>query len=114
MFRLIIALGVATLLLPAEAIQTSNKQQTLSEDTPKVSSYDAYAAVQSLLSDITSFCDRNEETCLTGKSIATNTMNSIQNGIQSISRENTDAEFKQDAEPKDSITTGTIQKNNTN
>ena len=82
MFRLIIALGVAGLLLPAETV-TGSVSGT-SESRPQVSTYEAFSAAHSLYADITSFCERNEETCLTGKAIALSAAHKITSGLKQI------------------------------
>lgn len=82
MFRLIMALGVAAVLLPAETI-TDKKQA----ETVKVSTYDTFNAAHSLYSDVLSFCDRNEETCITGKAIATNMVHTIRGSLNQFTQE---------------------------
>ncbi len=82
MFRLLIALGVAVVLLPAETI-TGNKEI----EATKVTTYDAFSAAQSLYSDVSSFCDRNQETCVTGKAIAVSAVHKIRGGIQNFTQD---------------------------
>ena len=82
MFRLIIALGVAGVLLPAETV-TGSVSDT-AEVRPQVSTYEAFSAAHSLYADITSFCERNEETCLTGKAIASSAAHKITSGLKQI------------------------------
>ena len=82
MFRLIIALGVAAVLLPAETITKSN-----TAETAKVSTYDTFSAAQSLYTDVTSFCNRNEEACITGKAIVASAVHTIKGSINQITQE---------------------------
>lgn len=82
MFKLIIALGVAGVLLPAETV-TGTISET-AENTPQVSTYEAFSAAHSLYADITSFCERNAETCQTGKAIASNAAHKITSGLKHI------------------------------
>jgi len=82
MFRLIIALGVAGVLLPAETITGTATDSN--EATPQVSTYEAFSAAHSLYADITSFCERNVETCQTGKALATNAAHKITSGLKQI------------------------------
>lgn len=83
MFRLIIALGVAGVLLPAETVTGTTPHK--SEAAPQVSTYEAFSAAQSLYTDITTFCDRNAETCQTGRAIASSAAHKISNGLKQIS-----------------------------
>lgn len=82
MFRLIIALGVAGVLLPAETV-TGSTSRTV-DVTPQVSTYEAFSAAHSLYADITSFCERNEATCQTGKAIASSAAQKFKSGLQQI------------------------------
>lgn len=83
MFRLFMALGVAVVLLPAEAITG-----TTEVETTQVTTYDTFSAAQSLYSDVSSFCDRNEETCITGKAIAVSAVQKIRGGVQKFTQDN--------------------------
>lgn len=105
MFRLIVALGVATILLPAEAVTSIETVQSEGKKLEKVevSTFDALYAVQSLYSDITSFCDRNAETCNTGKNIANNTVDSIRSTIKTAGVNDT-------PKPNEQIKTGSVEK----
>ncbi len=105
MFRLIIALGVAGVLLPAETV-TGSTSRTVDE-TPQVSTYEAFSAAHSLYSDITSFCERNEETCQTGKALASNAAQKIQSGLQQLTSPDNSSESVSNI---DVTHTGAIQK----
>lgn len=121
MFRLVFALVVAALLLPADVLTTtktetpmltkSPAQQVVENETEtQVSTYDAFSAVQSLFSDITSFCDRNESTCETGKTIATNAASTIKETVQKLAdKQEPSQNPPENAEP-DPVSTGTIEK----
>lgn len=105
MFRLIIALGVAGVLLPAETI-TGSASNTV-DVTPQVSTYEAFSAAHSLYADITSFCERNEETCQTGKAIASSAAQKVQSGLQQLTSQSSPNES---ASNIDVTHTGAIQK----
>ncbi len=105
MFRLIAALGVATMLLPAETFKAEDgaKTQTQQVTDIEVSAFDALYAVQSIYTDITSFCDRNAQTCSTGKNIATKAVTNIKQTINTVDKDN---------KPKvdEQIKTGSVEK----
>lgn len=102
MFRLIIALGVAVVLLPAETIT-----ETKTTNTVKVTTYDTFSAAQSLYSDISTFCERNEETCITGKAIAVSAVNKIRSGINNFAQEKSAINSSQEI---DWVKTSSIEK----
>ena len=121
MFRLVFALVVATLLLPAEYLTsakteapvlrvTSAQQEVENEEQGQVSTYDAFSAVQSLFSDITSFCDRNESTCKTGQAIASSAATSIKEGVQKLADKDEPSQDKKENPLPDPVSTGTIEK----
>ena len=76
MFRLIMALGIAAVLLPVEVIQDDRQEPSI-----KVSNLDTLSAAQSLYQDVMTFCDRNEQACITGKALAMKTLHSVRSGI---------------------------------
>lgn len=102
MFRLIIALGVAGVLMPAETITQSEPTQHSQIDT-----FDAFHAAQSLYFDVITFCDRNEKACETGKTIALSATHSLKGGLNQLtqSQPSTEASFN-----LDNVKTGSIQK----
>ena len=102
MFRLLMALGVAVVLLPAETI-TGNKEV----ETTKVSTYDAFSAAQSLYSDVSSFCDRNEETCVTGKALAVSAVQKLRGSIQKFAEQDNNIEPQSEIDP---VKTSTVVK----
>lgn len=106
MFRLIIALGVAAVLLPAETLTEAEKIET-AEVSPQVSTYDAFNAAHSLYADVTSFCERNEETCITGKALATKAVKTISSSLKQLADGSAHDPAKQEL---DLTQTGTIQK----
>ena len=90
MFRLLIALGVAAVLLPVEVLTDKNTQANITENEatpPKITTYDLFSAAQTLYFDVTSFCYRNEEACITGKSIASNAITKIRSNLDSLSND---------------------------
>ena len=102
MFRLMVALGVATLLLPTETI-TQNEEKAPVE----VSALDTFGAAQSVLNDVMTFCERNEETCITGKALATKAAHGLKSTIGQVVQ-------PQSAQPEtaastDAISTGSIK-----
>lgn len=102
MFRLLIALGVAAILLPAETISKTDVMTT-----QKVSAYEAYNAAHSLFMDVSTFCERNEETCTTGQALASSAINTVQRKLNGF------ASSQQDETPSkrlDIIETGAVQK----
>ena len=99
MLRLIIALGVAAVLLPAETITRSN-----TTEMSKVSTYDTFSAAQSLYADVTSFCDRNEEACITGKALVASAVHTIKGSINQIAQE------PDQTGSLDTITTSSVKK----
>lgn len=105
MFRLIIALGVAGVLLPAETVTRSTSSTV--DATPQVSTYEAFNAAHSLYADITSFCERNVETCQTGKAIASSAAQKFKSGLQQITSHDNASES---ASSVDVTHTGTVQK----
>lgn len=86
MFRLIIALGVATVLLPAETI-TGKPDTTKKVENVEVSTYDTFSAAHSIYSDVTSFCDRNEETCITARALATSAVSKVRSGLNQLAQD---------------------------
>ncbi len=81
MFRLIIALGVAAVLLPAETVTGSKRVEAA-----KVTTYETFSAAQALYSDVSSFCERNVETCITGKALATNAVTTIRASLNQLAQ----------------------------
>jgi len=69
MFKLAIALGVAFALMP-ENVRFSAENENTTETKIEVSTYDTLNAAHSLYEDIAGFCERNQETCLTGQALA--------------------------------------------
>lgn len=105
MFKLIIALGVAGVLLPAETV--TDTVSNTAEKAPQVSTYEAFNAAHSLYTDVTSFCDRNAETCQTGKAIASSAAHKIVSELQQItSQENREGSVS----TFDMTHTGAVQK----
>jgi len=109
MFRLIMALAVAGVLLPAETIkQTENSNNThitnVNSNTSPVSTQETMSAIYSLYADITRFCDRNEETCETGKALSQNALGTVRNTLDNlINDENSHADI-------DKTLTGSVEK----
>lgn len=105
MFRLIMALGVAGVLLPAETVTgpVSDNAQIV----PQVSTYEAFSAAHSLYTDITSFCERNEATCQTGKAIASSAAYKITSGLKQITSQKNAEESASSVDPTH---TGAVQK----
>jgi len=106
MFRLIIALGVATVLLPAETLTEAGKTET-AEVSSQVSTYDAFNAAHSLYADVTSFCERNEETCITGKAIASKAVKTISGSLKQLADGSVDNQAQSQV---DLTQTGAVQK----
>lgn len=105
MFRLIIALGVAGILLPAETVTDTVTEN--SQPAPQVSTYDAFSAAYSLYTDISSFCDRNEATCQTGKAIASTAVHKVTSGLKQITSQQN---LEQDNSKVDLTHTGAVKK----
>lgn len=101
MIRLVFALTVAGLLLPAQTLEHKNIE--IAQTSP-VSSYETMSAMYSLYSDVINFCDRNESACTTGKTIAQNTLASARSFLGGLA----DAEHQEGA--VDLVETGSIQK----
>ena len=93
MFRLIVALGVAAMLIP-EDVHFGVPDETPSiANTAQVSTVDTISAAHSLFTDLSQFCMRNEEACLTGQALVINiahTANSALNAIRHAPAEQTE------------------------
>jgi len=74
MLRLIIALGISFMLFPTVEKDNTDAISVIdapSVQTPSVSTFDTFSAVNSVIQDISYFCHRNEEACITGNAIIT-------------------------------------------
>ena len=75
MLRLIIALVACYVLFPT--VEGSNSVQpsevpTPVVETPAVSTFDTLSAASSVIQDVSDFCERNEEACITGSILISN------------------------------------------
>ena len=106
MFKLIVALGVAVMLLPEGIAANDEVQTTTGTEAEVVSTYDTLSAANSLYQDLVSFCDRNEEACLTGKALASNAVIYAQNALAALGEKQ-----QLNSTPKtiDQVLTGSIQ-----
>lgn len=78
MFRMVIAAFVVYLLIPDDvSIVTPT-----STPVEKVTAGQTLDAANSIISDISGFCGRNEQTCDTGKALLSNAKNVVHSGIQ--------------------------------
>ncbi len=106
MFRLIIALGLAAVLLPAETIrEKSANQKTV--PTAEITTYDTFSAAHSIYSDISSFCERNVETCITGKALAQSAMMTVRGTLSKFTDQQDAGNSSTEV---DQIKTSSIQK----
>ena len=64
MIRLLLAIGLASALWPVD-----DNNETLGVRGINVSSADILSAAHSVYEDLGDFCNRNTETCLTGKQV---------------------------------------------
>lgn len=87
MFKLMAALLVAGLLLPAEVltkgIETRDMKPGYSLEN-EVSPFQAFNAVNSVFHDVTHFCVRNAEACETGKILASNAFYTVKGKLAQI------------------------------
>lgn len=115
MYRLILALGVAGLLLPPEALrQTQNVAQEagvqLSQngtEKQEVTTYDAFSAIHSVYYDVTNICSRNEEACSTAKKIAVNSFLAFKDSVAKLTDDKAEKNIEENL---DQTKTSTIQK----
>lgn len=106
MIRLMVALGVAAMLMPEDVNLNIDTAKLEQKETMAVSTVDTLSAANSVYRDVAYFCERNQEACLTGKAIVSNVFAYAQNTIHALSQ-------KQEVEPRetsiDDILTGSIQ-----
>ena len=92
MLRLIMALGVAFMLLPQDnnlSIQGNAHIADTSgyphDDTLQVNSMETLSAAQAVYYDLSNFCDRNQEACLTGTAILNTLEQKARTGLREFS-----------------------------
>lgn len=78
MFRLVTALFIAFMLLPST--NTGDQRATV-----EVSTFDGLSAAKSVYDDLSGFCDRNHETCVTGKLLVEQLETKAREGLGTIS-----------------------------
>ena len=106
MFKLIIALGVAFLLLPADLV--TEKPEDFSAAVALAAEFDSMDTLNAILStyeDVASFCDRNVETCATGKAMINHAVIVANSSISQFSKT---VENEAVSEASDPVTTGSI------
>ena len=105
MFRLIIALGVAFLLLPADLVTEKPEKFSAAVASAEFDSMDTLNAILSTYEDVASFCDRNVETCATGKAMINHAVIVANSSISQFSKT---VENEAVSEASDPVTTGSI------
>ena len=101
MFRLLIALGVAYMLLPKQVQQIGDP----AAEPLQISAGDTLSAVQSVYNDVAGFCDRNPETCVTGAAIISELESKARAGLASLGEKNSAGTV----ETPDEVKTGSVQ-----
>ena len=84
MFRMIIAAFTVYLLLPENVTLLSNG----SEPVKPVSAGQTLDAANTVLKDITGFCERNPDTCDTGKALLVNAKKAVSGTINTELKDN--------------------------
>ena len=105
MFRLIIALGVAFLLLPADLVTEKPESFSAAVASAEFDSMDTLNAILSTYDDVAGFCDRNVETCATGKAMINHAVIVANSSISQFSKT---VENEAVSEASDPVTTGSI------
>ena len=107
MFRLIFAIGVAAMLLP-DHVHLSAPVETQEYATmAPVTTFDTLSAAQSLYTDLSEFCDRNEEACVTGQAIVAKLAVTAKTALNSLQGEVPDMPVEA---VTDEVVTGSISK----
>jgi len=91
MLRLILALVVCYVLFPTvEDSKTVDATEgfNLVVNTPTISTFDTLSAVNSVIHDVGSFCERNEEACITGSILISNAHQVAKSTIDELLDEN--------------------------
>ena len=108
MFRLIIALGIAFLLLPADLVTEKPEEFSAAVASAEFDSMDTLNAILSTYDDVAGFCDRNVETCETGKAMINH---AVVVASSSISRLSAGTGNNAAIETTDPLATGSISSN---
>ncbi|MEM9279951.1 MAG: DUF5330 domain-containing protein [Pseudomonadota bacterium] len=82
MIRLMLAIGLAGALWPID-----ENNETLGVRGVEISSIDLFHAANSVYTDVSSFCDRNVETCETGSQIVQSVSSNIMSRIEHVPAE---------------------------
>ena len=105
MFRLIIALGVAFLLLPADLVTEKPESFSAAVASAEFDSMDTLNAILSTYDDVAGFCDRNVETCATGKAMINHAVIVASSSISQFSSNTGNAVVPETTDP---VATGSI------
>ena len=88
MLRLIIALGVAFMLLPEnhKPLETDSTAAPGPQTSAvQVDTFETLSAVNAVYEDMKQFCDRNQEACVTGQAILSQLGTQARKGIKDFS-----------------------------
>lgn len=77
MLRLVIAIGIAMMLMPNDENKLAENETTI-----EVSALETLGAAKTVFDDVLQFCERNEEACLTGQTIFTKLGQKARSGFQ--------------------------------
>jgi hypothetical protein len=89
-------LSVVILLIPADS--------SSGEDAPRVTVIEALVATRATISDLSAFCDRNPDVCVTGSAAAQLFSEKAQNGVRMLYRLFDEGEEKAPAEGSGTLT----------
>ncbi len=106
MFRLVIAICIAVLLMPVDpdGVQLQNSASDAAP-SQEVSSYDVLSAAQSIYTDVSTFCNRNEETCETAKAFAKKSIVVLASFISDLKGNSAESEKQEPVSSVDPVTT---------
>ena len=99
MLRLIMALGVAAMLMPEDVSLNMARGMPEVAQEMQVSTHDTFSAAYSVYEDLAGFCQRNEETCITGKALAARMANQALATLNAISAESSNTPPFQGTDP---------------
>jgi hypothetical protein len=89
-------LSVVILLIPADP--------QVGEEAPRVTVIEALVATKATIADLSSFCDRNPDVCVTGGAAAQLFSEKAQNGVRMLYRLFDEGEDPAPAEASDTLT----------
>ena len=111
MFRLVIAICIAVLLMPVDPDGVQLQETSTSDATTsqEVSSLDVLSAAQSIYSDVSTFCHRNEETCETAKAFAKKSIVVLASFISDLKSNSAHGGKPEPAVAVDRVTTASVK-----